>query len=55
MRSELHTVDKVDAWEYFPYSSHHFSSLVLLQAFTCYFSFVYMYAAGASKQYVQLW
>jgi len=33
MRSELHAVDKVDAWEHFPHPSHHFSSLVLLQAF----------------------
>ena len=41
----------VDALEPFPYPSHHFYSLVLLQAFPYYFSFVYMYVA-ASKQYV---
>jgi len=49
MRSEVHEVDKVDAWEHFPYPSHHFSSLVLLQAFTYHFSLVYMYV---SQQYV---
>ena len=51
MHSELHEVDEIDDWEHFPDTSHHFS---LLQTLIYYFSLVYMYVAGASKQHAQL-